>query len=260
MAAAGRWLLWRASARGVRCWLDRQRHAHCRGATDPDRIDRLRPLRDRSGQGRGDVLGRRRLRPAGAQARRRGRFRSDRGRHHPGDPLQAPVEIPVDEIAEAVPDYVGSARRDPDGMAIRLSLSRRVTINTMTAGERIFVDLLPDSWSGAPPSLPQDVIKELAERARAAERALRVQRATDAAKKRAADSRPRIGAADLRSLRVRNARRRQRLLGPERAEAHVVLQCRAQFRPRRRQDSRACERRLDQPEGHRRAVRGGESH
>ena len=163
--------------------------------------------------------------------------------------FKQPVDIPVDEIAEAVPGYVGSARRDPDGMAIRLSLSRRVTINTMTAGERIFVDLLPDSWSGAPPSLPQDVIKELAERARAAERALRVQRATDAAKKRAAHSRSRIGAADLRSLRVRNARWRQRLVSPERAEAHVVLQCRAQFRPCRRQDSRACERRLDHPEG-----------
>jgi hypothetical protein len=54
--------------------------------------------------------------------------------------------------SDAVPDYVGSARRDPDGMAIRLSLARRVTINTMTAGERIFVDLLPDTWKGPPPA------------------------------------------------------------------------------------------------------------
>jgi tetratricopeptide (TPR) repeat protein len=95
-----------------------------------------------------------------------------------------PVDIPVEAIADAVPDYVSSARRDPDGTAIRLSLARRVTVNTMSAGERIFVDLLPGSWVGAPPSLPADVIRELAERARAAERALRVQRATDAAKKR----------------------------------------------------------------------------
>jgi tetratricopeptide (TPR) repeat protein len=95
-----------------------------------------------------------------------------------------PVDIPVETIADAVPDYVSSARRDPDGTAIRLSLARRVTVNTMSAGERIFIDLLPDSWVGAPPSLPSDVIRELSERARAAERALRVQRATDAAKKR----------------------------------------------------------------------------
>jgi outer membrane biosynthesis protein TonB len=95
-----------------------------------------------------------------------------------------PVDIAVDRLAESVPDYVSSARRDPDGSAIRLSLARRATINTMTAGERIFVDFLPDSWSGPPPSLPIEVVRELAERARAAERALRLQRAEAVAKKR----------------------------------------------------------------------------
>ncbi|MGB6397026.1 MAG: tetratricopeptide repeat protein, partial [Bradyrhizobium sp.] len=80
-----------------------------------------------------------------------------------------PVDIPVDKLSDAVPDYVSSARRDPDGSAIRLSLARRATINTMTAGERIFVDFLPDSWSGPPPSLPVEVVRELSERARAAE-------------------------------------------------------------------------------------------
>jgi len=95
-----------------------------------------------------------------------------------------PVDIPVDKLAESAPDYVSSARRDPDGSAIRLSLARRATINTMTAGERIFVDFLPDSWSGPPPSLPIEVVRELAERARAAERALRMQRAASEAKKR----------------------------------------------------------------------------
>jgi len=100
--------------------------------------------------------------------------------------FKQPVDVPVDALADALPDYIGSARRDPDGTAIRLSLARRVTINTMTAGERLFVDLLPDNWAGAPPSLPPDVIRELAERARAAERALRVQHAADAAKKRPA--------------------------------------------------------------------------
>ena len=99
--------------------------------------------------------------------------------------FERPVDVDVDKVADAVPDYVGSARRDPDGSAIRLSLSRKVTINTMTAGERLFVDLLPDSWNGPPPSLPQEVVRELAERARAAERELRQQRAMSEAKKRA---------------------------------------------------------------------------
>ncbi|MGX9426517.1 MULTISPECIES: tetratricopeptide repeat protein [Bradyrhizobium] len=98
--------------------------------------------------------------------------------------FKRPVDIPVERLADAVPDYVGMARRDPDGTAIRLSLSRRVTINTMTAAERIFIDFLPDEWAGPPPPLPTDVIRELAERARAAERALRAQRAADAARKK----------------------------------------------------------------------------
>jgi hypothetical protein len=98
--------------------------------------------------------------------------------------FKRPVDIPVDSLSDAVPAYVGSARRDPDGSAIRLSLARKVSVNAMTAGERLFVDLLPDSWRGLPPSLPQDVIRELSERARAAERALRAQRAVEAAKKR----------------------------------------------------------------------------
>ena len=98
--------------------------------------------------------------------------------------FKRPVDIPVEKLSDAVPDYVGSARRDPDGTAIRLSLARRATVNTMTAGERIFIDFLPDSWTGPPPALPAAVVRELAERARVAERALRAQLAASAAKKR----------------------------------------------------------------------------
>src|SRR5262245_51698485 len=98
--------------------------------------------------------------------------------------FKRPVAIPVGKIGDVVPDYISSARADPDGAAIRLSLARRVTINTMTAGERLFVDLLPESWTGAPPPLPIEVVRELSERARAAERALRQQKADDAARKR----------------------------------------------------------------------------
>jgi tetratricopeptide (TPR) repeat protein len=95
-----------------------------------------------------------------------------------------PVDIPVDKLSDAVPDYVGSARRDPDGLAIRLALARKVSVNTMTAGERVFIDLMPDGWKGPPPGLPQEVVRDLAERARAAERALREERTLEASKKR----------------------------------------------------------------------------
>ena len=73
--------------------------------------------------------------------------------------FKRPVAIPVGKIGDAMPDYISSARADPDGSAIRLSLARRVTINTMTAGERLFVDLLPESWTGAPPPLPVEVVR-----------------------------------------------------------------------------------------------------
>ena len=99
--------------------------------------------------------------------------------------FKRPVAVPIDKLSDAVPDYVGSARRDPDGGAIRLALQRKVTVNSMAAGERLYVDMMPDGWKGAPPSLPQDVLKELSDRARAAERALRQQRASLAAKAKA---------------------------------------------------------------------------
>ncbi|MDB5531636.1 MAG: tetratricopeptide 4 protein [Devosia sp.] len=98
--------------------------------------------------------------------------------------FKRPVDVPVDILSDAAPDYIGSARRDPDGSAIRLALSRKVTVNSMVAGERIFIDLLPDNWKGMPPGLPQDVVKELSERARLAERALRQQRAASEGKQR----------------------------------------------------------------------------
>src|SRR5262249_41250453 len=50
------------------------------------------------------------------------------------------------------------------------------TVNTMAAGEQLFVDVLPEGWVGLPPSLPQEVIDELVRRAREAEKAERKRR------------------------------------------------------------------------------------
>ena len=95
-----------------------------------------------------------------------------------------PVDMPVDALNDAVPAYVGTARRDPDGAAIRLALNQKVRINQMTAGERVYIDLLPEKWVGLPPPLPAEVVKELSERALAAERILRMQKKVEAAEKR----------------------------------------------------------------------------
>ena len=40
----------------------------------------------------------------------------------------------------------------------------------MMAGERLFVDLLPESWTGEPPGLPREIVEDLARRARDADR------------------------------------------------------------------------------------------
>ncbi len=87
-----------------------------------------------------------------------------------------PIAAVIDPIAAQAPDYFAAARRDPDSRAIRFALARKVKVNSMTAGDKFFVDLLPETWSGAPPSLPRDVIEELARHAREAERLARLAR------------------------------------------------------------------------------------
>lgn len=87
-----------------------------------------------------------------------------------------PVDLPIEKLSDAVPAYVGTARRDPDGTAIRIALAQQLRVNVMTAGERVFIDLLPEKWTGLPPPLPMEVVRELSERALAAERALRAQK------------------------------------------------------------------------------------
>jgi tetratricopeptide (TPR) repeat protein len=90
--------------------------------------------------------------------------------------FKKPIDVSVDRIAVGAPDYVNAARRDPDGMAVRVALGRKVTVNSMMAGDRLFVDLLPEGWVGLPPGLPQEVVDDLARRARAAEKLERQRR------------------------------------------------------------------------------------
>jgi hypothetical protein len=89
--------------------------------------------------------------------------------------FEKPVAVPADALNTMAPGYISAARLDPDGTAVRIALARKVKINSIPAGERFFVDLLPDGWAGMPPSLPQEVIDELARRTREAEKILRQQ-------------------------------------------------------------------------------------
>jgi hypothetical protein len=91
--------------------------------------------------------------------------------------FEKPVDIAVDRVAANSSGYVAAARRDPDKKAIRFALARKVTMNSIAAAERLFVDLLPEGWTGMTPGLPREIIEDLARRAREAERKTRQQRA-----------------------------------------------------------------------------------
>jgi tetratricopeptide (TPR) repeat protein len=89
--------------------------------------------------------------------------------------FKQPVDVPLDRITAGATEYIGAARRDPDGRALRFALARKVKISTMVAAERLYVDLLPESWTAEPPSLPREVVEELARRTNEAERRARQQ-------------------------------------------------------------------------------------
>ncbi len=97
--------------------------------------------------------------------------------------FEKPIDVSVDRLAAQAPGYIGAARRDPDGKAIRVALAQKLKVNSISADEKLFVDLLPDSWDGDPPSLPQDVILDLARRAREADRLERQERIATQQKK-----------------------------------------------------------------------------
>ena len=78
------------------------------------------------------------------------------------------VSIILPDVGTTMADYLSVARVDPDGKGLRLGLRSAFNFNRIEAGEKLFIDLMPQTWQGMPPALPQDIIDELAERARLA--------------------------------------------------------------------------------------------
>jgi tetratricopeptide (TPR) repeat protein len=75
------------------------------------------------------------------------------------------VNIDIDKLAAQAPGYISISRRDPDGKALRFALVKNVRADLKEAGEKLYLDLLPEDWKGLPPSLPADVVQDLAKRA-----------------------------------------------------------------------------------------------
>ena len=97
--------------------------------------------------------------------------------------FRQPVNIAVDRLGTGANEYIGAARRDPDGRALRFALAQKVRVSSMVAGDKLFVDLLPENWSGEPPGLPREVVEELAKRANEADRVARQKLAVEEQKK-----------------------------------------------------------------------------
>lgn len=75
------------------------------------------------------------------------------------------INLDFSQLVEKLPSYIGVARVDPDGRAFRMAFTDSYKVNVMEAGKKIFVDILGRNWSGMPPNLPQDVVREITRRA-----------------------------------------------------------------------------------------------
>ena len=98
-----------------------------------------------------------------------------------------PLKTDVVHAARRLPRYVKSAGSEPG--LVRLTLAPKVRANVMAAGDKLFVDLLPESWQGAPPRLPKKILADLQATARG---------------KRAADPMP-VGAIARPGLKIDGA-------------------------------------------------------
>lgn len=95
----------------------------------------------------------------------------------------SPVSVVLPDIATVMPGYATVARADPDGKGIRIGLRTSFNLNRMEAGEKLFIDLMPLNWQGLPPSLPPEIVAQLADRAKKAAELAEAQRKAEEAKR-----------------------------------------------------------------------------
>ncbi|HEV7324625.1 MAG TPA: hypothetical protein VGN91_06120 [Bosea sp. (in: a-proteobacteria)] len=80
-----------------------------------------------------------------------------------------PVKLDPGRLAAELPAYISVVRIDPDDRGLRLALARPYRANLLEAGDKAFIDLLPENWTGQLPGLPPEVLAELTQRLRLAE-------------------------------------------------------------------------------------------
>ena len=90
--------------------------------------------------------------------------------------FEEPAAIRSERLAQQMPAYISVVRHDPDGTGMRMALTQNFNVNVIHAGELVFIDILPERWSGMLPGLPPEVVADLARRARAAEQLIAEER------------------------------------------------------------------------------------
>ncbi|MGX5736709.1 hypothetical protein [Bosea thiooxidans] len=81
----------------------------------------------------------------------------------------SPVQVDLAKIARELPSYISIARLDPDGRGMRFALTQGYKANLIEAGDKAFIDILPQSWTGVLPGPPAEALAALTERLRQAE-------------------------------------------------------------------------------------------
>jgi len=71
------------------------------------------------------------------------------------------ISLKLNRFMVPLKEYFTIGRIDPDGKSIRFALSRDLRLNTIEAGDRLFIDILPEPWVGLLPGLPQKIIDEI---------------------------------------------------------------------------------------------------
>lgn len=74
-----------------------------------------------------------------------------------------PISVILPDLNLALPGYATIARVDSESKGIRIGLRGTYNVNRTEAGEALYVDLLPSTWTGTPPPLPATVLARLAE-------------------------------------------------------------------------------------------------
>lgn len=79
--------------------------------------------------------------------------------------LSQPITVDLEREVIPLSDYILVARKDPEGSVLRFALAPGVRVNTLAAGEHLYLDFLPNDWSGENPAIPEEVVRKLETRA-----------------------------------------------------------------------------------------------